>query len=122
MIYFKRVGESLIEPFRIGLDGVALSNFQIADHSMLFWSGKEESFLILNHIVGFFESMLGLKMNRSKCQILGIVSDQDKMRRWAEVFGREIGSFPSSHLDLFLGGNLRATFFWDLSLRRSEKG
>ena len=78
---------------------------------MLFCSGKREPFLILNHIA-FFEDMSGLKINRSKCVILGINIDQVKLWRWAEVFDCEVGSFPSSYFGLSLGGNPRALTFW----------
>lgn len=57
-------------------------------NTILFCSGKEESFLILNHMVEFFEAMSGLKINKSKCQILGINGDQEKIGRWAEKCAR----------------------------------
>lgn len=37
-----------------------------------FCSSKEDPFITLNHILGFFKAMSRLKINRSKCQILGI--------------------------------------------------
>lgn len=57
---------NLIDPFSIGANEVALSHLQFVDDTMLFCSGKEEAFLIFNHIVGFFEDLSGLKINRNK--------------------------------------------------------
>jgi len=57
---------------------VVLLHLQFADDPMLFCFRKEESFHTLNHMVEFFEEMLGLKINRS-CTIYGINSDQAKI-------------------------------------------
>ena len=59
--------------------------------------------------MAFFEDMSRLKINGNKCTIFGINSDQDKLKRWVEMFDCEIGSFPSSHLGLF-GGWKRESF------------
>ena len=56
----KEVEGNIIEPFKIGRDGVVLSHLQFADNTMLFFFGKEESFHNLNHMVELFEEMLGL--------------------------------------------------------------
>ena len=66
---------NIIEPFKIGRDGVVLLHLQFAGDTMLFCSRKEESFHTLNHMVQFFEEMSGLKINRSKCTIFGINFD-----------------------------------------------
>lgn len=110
-LILKGVEGNIIESFRIGANEVALSHLQFADDTMLFYSVKEESFFIFNHIVGFFEDMSGLKINRNKCQILGINNNLVKLRNCAEVFGCEVGLLPSYYLRLPLGGNPRATMF-----------
>lgn len=56
---------NIIEPFRFGLYEVALSHLQFVDDMMLFCSSNEDSFLILNHMVRFFEVISILKTNGS---------------------------------------------------------
>lgn len=75
---------NIIEPFRIGRNAVVLSHLQFVDDTILFC--REESFLILGHIASFFEDMPWLIINRDKCTIFGINSDQDKLKRWTEMF------------------------------------
>lgn len=107
---------NIVELFKIGRNEVVLSHLQFADDTMLFCFGKEESFLILIHVVAFFEDYSGLKINRSKCTVFvfGINSDQAKLQKWVKVFDCEVGSFPSFYLRLLLRGNSKAVSFWDL--------
>lgn len=71
-IILKGVEGNIIEAFKVGANEVTLTHLQFVDDTMFFCSRNEVSFLILNLMVGFFEVMFGLKINRSKCQILGI--------------------------------------------------
>lgn len=87
---------------------------------MSFYFGDEDSFLTLIHMVGFFEAMSGLNISWSKCQVLGINCDQDKLQRWASVVGCEVGSHPTCYLGLPLGGNLTAVSFWDPIFEKSR--
>lgn len=64
-IIYKGVEGNIIDSFRIGRNEVTLLHPQFVDDPILFCFGKEESFLILNHMVAFFEDMSGLKINRS---------------------------------------------------------
>lgn len=64
-------------------------------------------------MVALFEELSGLKINRSKCTILGINTNALKLQRWVEVFDCEVGFFPSMYLGLPLGDNPRAMSFWD---------
>lgn len=57
----------------------------------------------------------------SKCQILHINWDQDKLKRWADVSGFKVGSFSSSYLGLPLNGNPRSLFFWNLIFEKIRK-
>lgn len=50
----------------------------------------------------FFEALSGLKTNRTKCQILGISCDKEKIKSQVEEVGSYLG-FP-------LGGNLGISF------------
>ena len=71
-IISKGVEGNIIDPFKIGRDEVTLSHLKFVDDTMLFCFGKEEFFLILNHMVAFFVDMSGLKINRSKCTNGGV--------------------------------------------------
>lgn len=55
-------------------------HLRVADGTTFFCSSKEE-FFILNYIVQLFEATSGLKINRSKCQVLDINCDDDKLSR-----------------------------------------
>lgn len=44
---------------------MALPHLQFADDMMFFCSDKGDSFLILNHILGFFEALSWLKLIRA---------------------------------------------------------
>uniref|UniRef100_A0A9I9DL06 Exocyst complex component SEC6 n=1 Tax=Cucumis melo TaxID=3656 RepID=A0A9I9DL06_CUCME len=67
------------------------------------------------------QAMPNLKINMSKCQILHINWDQDKLKRWADVSGFKVGSFSSSYLGLPLNGNPRSLFFWNLIFEKIRK-
>lgn len=54
----------VIKPFEVGKDSVILSHFQFAYDTLLFHTGKDSSFFILNHVLAFFEEMPRLKINR----------------------------------------------------------
>lgn len=105
-IIYKVVEGNIIDPFWIRRNEVSLSHCQFVNETMLFCSGKEEFFIILNHMVALFEDMSGLKINRSKCTIFGINTDQVKLQRWTKVFDYEIDSLPSSYLGLPSGRSL----------------
>ena len=49
-------------PFKLGSTVVVLSHLQFADDMMFFCFNKEDFFLILNYILGFFKAMSGLKL------------------------------------------------------------
>lgn len=90
----KGVEGSIIESFRVGSKEVAISHLQFVDDTILFCYSKEEFSLSIIQMVDFFESISGLKFNRTKCQIMGIHSDIRKIRRWADTFEGEVGFFP----------------------------
>lgn len=53
--------------------------------------------------------MLRLKVNGGKCQIMGLNCEEEKLRRWVDLVGCDIGL--SSYLGLSLGGNSKADLF-----------
>lgn len=64
--------------------------------------------------MAFSKEMLGLKIDRGKCCVLGINSEEEKIKRWVDFIGCEMLSFLSSFLGLPLGNNPKSIDFWDL--------
>lgn len=59
--------------------------------------------------------MSELKIDESKCQVMGINCSDKKLRRQADTVGCEVGFFPSSYLNLLLGSITKQflfLFFW----------
>lgn len=52
--------------------------------------------------------------------LMGIDSDHEKMERWVDKFGCEVGFFPC-YLGFPLGGHPRATTFWDIVYEQNPK-
>lgn len=75
------VDANILEQFRVGKDGVALSELQFVDDMMFF------ALVILNHILGFFEDMSSVRISRSKCCVIGLNCVDEKLRRWVEMVG-----------------------------------
>lgn len=69
---------NLIGPFEVGEDKIPFSRLRFADDTLFLCSRSGNSFLMLNHILVFFEEMLGLK----------IKSEEDKIKRWVEWVGK----------------------------------
>lgn len=63
--------------------------------------------IFVNHTV--HTNMLRLKVNGGKCQIMGLNCEEEKLRRWVDLVGCDIGL--SSYLGLSLGGNSKADLF-----------
>lgn len=110
-IIYEGVGGTIVDPFSVGGMKLPYRIFNSRMITMLLRSGKEESFLIINHIVAFFEDLFRLKIIRRKYSIFGIKTDQAKLLNWAEMFDCKVGLFPSTYLGLPLGGNLEALTF-----------
>lgn len=56
-----------------------------------------------------------------KCLILGINCEQEKINRWANLVGCDVGSFPSSYFSLPFSVNPGAILFWDPPWKRLER-
>lgn len=97
-IVCKCVEGNILTLFEVGEDKAALSHLQFVDDMIFFCFGSEDLFLILNHILAFFEEISGLRINRGKCSVMGINCDEEKLKRWSKLVGSEIGGLPSSYL------------------------
>lgn len=65
-IVSKRIKGNVIVSFEVEVHRVPLSHLQFADDTLFFCFSKEDSFLMLNHVLAFFEEMIGLKINGRK--------------------------------------------------------
>lgn len=111
---------ALFSPLRWGLRRW-LSHLQFAADTMFFYSGNENSFIILSHILGFSRRCWGLKLTRANVKFWELTVIKINFadgRTWVDY---KVGSFPSSYLGLPLGGNLRAISFWDAPLKKIRK-
>ena len=72
-------------------------------------------------IIEFFSTISGLKINKAKCSLVGINSDERKIERLAQSWGCEVDSWPLKYLGLPLGGNPRALNFWNPVIEKVEK-
>ncbi|KAA0041255.1 reverse transcriptase [Cucumis melo var. makuwa] len=46
----------------------------------------------------FFEEVSGLRINSRKCSVMGMDCGEEKLKRWLELVGCEVGRLPSSYL------------------------
>ena len=100
----KCVKGRILEPFEVGKEKVKLSSFAMVIPTRFF---------CLNHIIIFFEEMLGLKINRGKSCVMGTNSKEEKIKRCVEWIGCNVGSLPPSYLGLPFGNNPKSVAFWD---------
>lgn len=81
-------------PFKLGSKVVVISHLEFADDMMFFCFDKEDSFLILNYILGFFEAMSGLKLiGVSYFWHKEIVSKKSLLDGWLCLVAK-LGLFP----------------------------
>lgn len=66
MLVPKSIASKIIEGFEVVKAKVTVSHLQFFDDFIFFCLSKEESFLILNHILALFEAMSSLKIHRGK--------------------------------------------------------
>lgn len=64
-IFQKALKVKSLEDFEVRKT-ITLSHLQFSNDTIFFGSSKRDPFLILNHILAFFEAMLRLKINRDK--------------------------------------------------------
>jgi hypothetical protein len=63
----------------------------------------------LLELLNFFSIISGLKINKVKCSLVDINSDERKIERLAQSWGCEFGTWHLKHL----GGNPRELNFWN---------
>ncbi|KAM2004953.1 hypothetical protein FF1_000090 [Malus domestica] len=116
----KAQGNHLIKGLRVGVDNVEISHLQFADDTIFFLNGHEENWNNLLLLLDLFGKVSGLKINKTKCSLVGINSDCEKIYRLASSWGCEVGAWPMSYLGLPLGGKPKSIKFWDPVVEKVE--
>ncbi|KAK9927793.1 hypothetical protein M0R45_024959 [Rubus argutus] len=111
----------IIEGLVVGRERVEVSHLQFADDTIFLASGCEQSWCNLLSIIECFGSMSGMKINKAKCSLVGINVEAGKVERLANLWGCTVGSWPMKYLGLPLGGNPRASTFWNPVVEKVEK-
>lgn len=111
----------LIEGLTVGRENVEITHLQFADDTIFFLKEDEQNCNNMNMILESFCLISGLKINKAKCSLVGINSENPNVERLAEVLGCGVGSWPLSYLGLPLGGNPKAASFWNPVIERTKK-
>lgn len=96
----------------VGNSTFSLNHLQFVDDTLLFSIADRPTIQNLFEAVRIFEFAVGLKINFSKSELLGIhVPDYD-IDWLVNSFGCKRGFWPSTYLGLPLGGNSNSVIFW----------
>lgn len=72
-------------------------------------------------VINFFLLASGFPLNVSKTTLIGINCSSNEIAFWACCFGCKVESFPCNYLGFPLGGNHRASNFWDPLVEKTHK-
>ena len=103
--------EGFIFGFRVGgrgREGLFVSHLLFADDTLIFCDANVDQLQYLSWTFMWFESILGLKVNLSKTEVIP-VGKGIPMETLALVLGCKIGSLPTSYLGLPLGAPYKST-------------
>ena len=67
-----------------------------------------------------FCKVFGLRINKSKSEIVGIHSNEEKVLNVANTLGCEVGCWHLKYLGLPLGGNPKSINFWNLVVEKIQ--
>ncbi|PRQ44942.1 putative RNA-directed DNA polymerase [Rosa chinensis] len=95
----------LIEGLVVGREEVEITHLQFADDTIFFLKDDDQNWNNLNMVLESFCLFSGLKINKSKCSVVGINTEAGRLERMADEQGCEIGVWPMKYLGLPLGGN-----------------
>lgn len=68
--------------------------------TLVFCDGSKEEVDALKGVLRWFEIVSSLKINYSKCALLGVCMDLDEVSSFASMFGCIVGNFPSMYLGM----------------------
>ena len=79
-------------------NGVAL--LQYVHHTIICLDHDVDKAVNLKLLLYMFEMMSGLKVNFQKSEILTVGGDENTVKKYAEIFNCEVGSFPLKYLGM----------------------
>lgn len=109
----KAVMEGLLEAAELGAKKVRVPLLQYADDTIFLTSGDLANARAMRSILRNFELLSGLKVNYSKCSIMGLNVERRNLEVMADTLKCEVGSLPFSYLGIKVGGNHKKTAEWD---------
>ncbi|RVW90400.1 Transposon TX1 uncharacterized 149 kDa protein [Vitis vinifera] len=112
---------NVLEGFRVGRNRTRVSHLQFADDTIFFSSTREEDLMTLKSVLLVFGHISGLKVNLDKSNIYGINLEQNHLSRLAVMLDCKASGWPILYLGLPLGGNPKASGFWDPVIERISR-
>ncbi|RVW39477.1 Transposon TX1 uncharacterized 149 kDa protein [Vitis vinifera] len=112
---------NVLEGFRVGRNKTRVSHLQFADDTIFFSSTREEDMMTLKSVLLVFVHIFGLKVNLDKSNIYDINLEQNHLSRLAEMLDCKASGWPILYLGLPLGGNPKASGFWDPVIERISR-
>lgn len=104
-----------------GRDQVEVSHLQFTDDTIFFIGDRPDYWHNLLEMLDLFCFVSGVRINKSKCSVIGINYNKGELATMAEAWGCEVGAWSMLYLDLPLGGNPRTHCLWDLVVEKVEK-
>ncbi|RVW87835.1 putative ribonuclease H protein [Vitis vinifera] len=112
---------NVLEGFRVGRNRTRVSHLQFVDDTIFFSSTREEDMMTLKSVLLVFGHISGLKVNLDKSNIYGINLEQNHLSRLTEMLDCKASGWPILYLGLPLGGNPKASGFWDPVIERISR-
>ncbi|RVW89836.1 LINE-1 retrotransposable element ORF2 protein [Vitis vinifera] len=112
---------NVLEGFRVGRNRTRVSHLQFADDTIFFSSTREEDMMTLKSVLLVFGHISGLKVNLDKSNIYDINLEQNHLSRLVEMLDCKASGWPILYLGLPLGGNPKASGFWDPVIERISR-
>lgn len=94
---------------------------QFADDTIFFLKDNDQTWNNPNIVLESFCLISGLKINKSKCSLVGINTEVERLERQADEQGCEVGTWPMKYLGLPLGGSPKRASFWNPVVEKVEK-
>ena len=104
----------------VGGGGSHISHLLFADDTILFCGTSSKQLLYIRMVLIFFESIIGLKVDIGKCEIVpvGKVRNLDALAR---ILCCKVGHLPMTYLGMPLGAHYKDSSIWKPIIERMEK-
>ncbi|CAL8992525.1 unnamed protein product, partial [Prunus brigantina] len=112
---------NLVHGMVTGRDNVEVSHLQFADDTIFLIGDKVEYWFNLLDLLDLFCLISGMKINKSKCSLVGFGLSPSLVNNLASGWGCVVGDWPMMYLGLPLGGNPKAIGFWEPVLEKVQR-